>query len=218
MDLTGFPLVAMRGHDYLLMIHDRFSKLMHLLLTTTRPTVEDVTNLFFQHVFIFHGVPQTIISKKDVWFVNRFTIRFGRAQVPDQQWPTPVTLKPMGKPSELTGRWKRCCANMYVIKCTIGIFNYPPWSLPTTRQSKPQSVSLHSTWCSDEIRSARMKSHWLQVLPRLMNGEPHGTPTFGRVSQPYIVLNNVWGLSQTIQGGRNLNSRSTISFSCQQMI
>lgn len=60
---------------------DRMTKLVHALPTCKTVTVKGLAELFIKHVFIHHGLPDTIVSDRDPRFMNRFWqnlfMRFG---------------------------------------------------------------------------------------------------------------------------------------------
>ena len=75
MDLiTSLPTTA-DGHDAIMVFVDRLSKMAHFAPTTTEVTAEGVARLFTDHVFRYHGLPQSIVSDRDA----RFTSQFWRA-------------------------------------------------------------------------------------------------------------------------------------------
>jgi hypothetical protein len=60
------------GHDAIMVVVDRFSKLVHLIPTVTSAAAEDVAPLFIEHVVKLHGLPQTIVSDRDSKFTSVF--------------------------------------------------------------------------------------------------------------------------------------------------
>jgi hypothetical protein len=57
----GFPM-SKRGHDYLYVVVDRFSKMCVLMPCKIHIIAEKTTQLFFQHVWVNFGLPASIIS------------------------------------------------------------------------------------------------------------------------------------------------------------
>ena len=49
------------GYDAVLVTVDRFTKMAHFLPTTSKVTVEQTTQLYYQHVWKLHGVPEDIV-------------------------------------------------------------------------------------------------------------------------------------------------------------
>ena len=71
MDFMG-PLPVSNGHDYLLVVIDCFTSEVHLIPTTTQVTAKEVAWLFLKEIVRLHGVPESIVSDRDVKFTSRF--------------------------------------------------------------------------------------------------------------------------------------------------
>ncbi|KAJ9507531.1 hypothetical protein QJQ45_006527 [Haematococcus lacustris] len=56
------------GHDSILVIVDRLTKMVHLAPTVEKVNGEDVARLFYDNVFKLHGMPLEIISDRDPRF------------------------------------------------------------------------------------------------------------------------------------------------------
>ena len=75
MDFVGpLPMTA-RGHDFLLSVVDKFSKMVHFIPCTQKVTAAEVAQLVYDGVVRLHGFPEAIISDRD----TRFTSNFWRA-------------------------------------------------------------------------------------------------------------------------------------------
>jgi transposase InsO family protein len=61
-----------RGHDALMVVIDRLSKLVVLIPTTTDATAAQTAQLFFDNVFRQHGLPRAIVSDRDSKFTSKF--------------------------------------------------------------------------------------------------------------------------------------------------
>lgn len=61
-----------KGHDAILVVVDRLSKMVHIIPTTTSATGEVTAQLFFDHVFKLHGAPDEIICDRDPRFSGKF--------------------------------------------------------------------------------------------------------------------------------------------------
>jgi len=64
--ITKLPLA--QGYDAILVVCDRFSKMAHFIATTEKTSAEGLAKLFRDHVWKLHGLPESIISDKEVQF------------------------------------------------------------------------------------------------------------------------------------------------------
>jgi hypothetical protein len=72
MDFVGGLPMSRRGHDYIYVVVDRFSKMCILMPCTKQVTTEQMAQLFFQNVWVHFGFPKSIISDRDSRFVGSF--------------------------------------------------------------------------------------------------------------------------------------------------
>ena len=72
--IVRLPVTA-AGHDALLVVTDRLTKLVRCIPTTTAVTAPEVADLFVGNVVRLYGVPQEIVSDRD----SKFTSEFWRA-------------------------------------------------------------------------------------------------------------------------------------------
>ena len=60
------------GFTAILVVVDRLSKMVHFLPTFDTATAEETAALFRDRVFCLHGMPQSIVSDRDVKFTSSF--------------------------------------------------------------------------------------------------------------------------------------------------
>ena len=60
------------GYTSIFVVVDRLSKMVHFLPTVDTASAEDVAALFRDRVFCLHGMPQSIVSDRDVKFTSAF--------------------------------------------------------------------------------------------------------------------------------------------------
>jgi transposase InsO family protein len=70
-DFIG-PLTESNGYNFLVVIIDRLTSLVHLIPCTTKLTATEFAKLFFANIVRLHGIPDSIISDRDTRFVSRF--------------------------------------------------------------------------------------------------------------------------------------------------
>ena len=63
-------LPTAKGFVSILVVVDRFSKMIHLVPLAESTSAEKVTRAFFTHVVKFHGLPSSIISDCDPRFMS----------------------------------------------------------------------------------------------------------------------------------------------------
>jgi hypothetical protein len=72
MDLiTQLPKTS-TGYDAILVVVDKYSKMLHIIPTTTTVTAPDLAKLFFKEIIRLHGIPSSIISDRDPRFTSSF--------------------------------------------------------------------------------------------------------------------------------------------------
>ena len=68
MDFLGNLPTTQRGHDYILVMVDRFSKMVVLIACTKIVSALKVAKLFFTHVWTYFGLPSSIMVDRDGHF------------------------------------------------------------------------------------------------------------------------------------------------------
>lgn len=68
--ITGLPVS--KGLDCILVIVDRLTKRAHFVACTKTTDAQFAAHLFFQNVVRLHGVPKSIVSDRDIRFMNSF--------------------------------------------------------------------------------------------------------------------------------------------------
>ena len=69
--ITGLPLSS--GHDALLVVVDRLSKMSHYIPTSTDVNSKGIAQLYFDHIFRLHGIPNSVVSDRGTQFISEFT-------------------------------------------------------------------------------------------------------------------------------------------------
>ena len=64
--ITKLPVS--KGHDSILVVCDRFSKMSHFVATTEKTTAEGLARLFRDNVWKLHGLPESMISDRGPQF------------------------------------------------------------------------------------------------------------------------------------------------------
>jgi hypothetical protein len=72
MDFVGPLPKTPSGHDFLLVVVDKFSKMVHLIACQQSITAVQVAQLIYDHVVRLHGFPDNIVSDRDSKFTSRF--------------------------------------------------------------------------------------------------------------------------------------------------
>ena len=66
-------LLVSKGHDSILVVCDRFSKMSHFVATTEKTTAEGLARLFRDNMWKLHGLPECVISDKGPQFTAGMT-------------------------------------------------------------------------------------------------------------------------------------------------
>ena len=71
--ITDLPKTR-NGHSSILVVVDRFTKMVKLIPLSENTTVPVIAQIFFEHMVRYYGIPQSSISDRDL----RFTAHFWR--------------------------------------------------------------------------------------------------------------------------------------------
>ena len=69
--ITKLPMS--KGHDSILVVCDRFSKMSHFVATTDKTTAEGLARLFRDNMWKLHGLPESVILDRGLQFAAELT-------------------------------------------------------------------------------------------------------------------------------------------------
>ena len=69
--ITKLPVS--KGHDSILVVYDRFSKMSHFVVMTEKTMAERLARLFRDNVWKLHGLPESVISDRGLQFAAGIT-------------------------------------------------------------------------------------------------------------------------------------------------
>ena len=72
MDFVGPLPETERGHDTILVVVDRLSKMAHFLPCKSDINAVGVADLFVERIWSLHGLPKSIVTDRGVHFVNEW--------------------------------------------------------------------------------------------------------------------------------------------------
>ena len=71
-------LPVSKGHDLILVVCDRFSKMSHFVAMTEKMTAEGLAKLFRDNVWKLHGLPESVISDRGPQFAAEITKKLNK--------------------------------------------------------------------------------------------------------------------------------------------
>jgi hypothetical protein len=70
-DFLG-PFPKSKSFDYLMVVIDRMTSMVHLIPCTTQTKASEIAYLFLKEIVRLHGLPDSIVSDRDTKFTSRF--------------------------------------------------------------------------------------------------------------------------------------------------
>lgn len=69
--IKGLPRTS-RQHDYIMVVNDKLTEVAYLILVMSMNSISEVSQIFIREIVRLHGIPRTIVSRKDSKFTSRF--------------------------------------------------------------------------------------------------------------------------------------------------
>jgi len=95
-DIIG-PLPKSNGMDAIVVIIDRFTKMIHLKATTTNVSSEKIAKIYRDDIWRLHGIPRKILSDRGPQFASKFMEEFTKALGTKRQLSTAYHLQTDGQ-------------------------------------------------------------------------------------------------------------------------
>ncbi|GJP39908.1 hypothetical protein CLOM_g24232 [Closterium sp. NIES-68] len=99
--ITGLPTTT-SGHDAILVVIDKFSKMGHFIPTHMIARTEETAQLFIRYIISQHGIPTTLISDRDPKFTSKFWKELMLCSGPNSPCHPPTIRGQMDRPSAST--------------------------------------------------------------------------------------------------------------------
>ena len=94
--IGGLPITR-NGHDYLFVVVNRFNEMCILMHCKNTINGQEVTNKFFEQVWVHFGIPRSIISDRDTKFLDAFWTTLWENMDTKLKWSTKFHLQTHGK-------------------------------------------------------------------------------------------------------------------------
>ena len=98
MDFVGGLPMSRKQHDYVYVVVHRFSQMCTLIPCKKTITAEKTVELYFQHVWVHFGLPNSIVSDRDSRFIGNFWSNIWKMMDTKLKKSTLFILKLMAKP------------------------------------------------------------------------------------------------------------------------
>ena len=130
MDLITDLPVTPQGHDSIWVVVDRLSKMVHLVPTTKTCIAEQLAKCYEREIVRLHGLPDNIVSDRDVRFVSRFWQTIHESLGTELfMFTEKFTLRPMGRLRMPMACLKTRYVTLLVLSKKIAKTTYPKLSL-----------------------------------------------------------------------------------------
>jgi len=74
-DIIG-PLPKSNGKDTIVVIVDRFTKIVRLKITMMNVSLKEIVKIYRDEIWKLHGIPKKILSNRGLQFASRFIEEF----------------------------------------------------------------------------------------------------------------------------------------------
>ena len=91
------PLPKSNGMDAILVIVDRFTKMIHLKATMMNISLEGIAKIYRNDIWKLHGIPRKILSDRGPQFTSKFIEEFTKALGTKRQLLTAYHLQTDGQ-------------------------------------------------------------------------------------------------------------------------
>ncbi|GJP60702.1 hypothetical protein CLOP_g17914 [Closterium sp. NIES-67] len=150
--ITGLPPTS-SGHDAILVVIDKFSKMGHFIPTHTTARTEETAQLFVRHIISQHGIPTTLISDRDPSSLASSGRNLCLCSAPNSPCHPHTIRRQTDRPSASTKLLSNSSEQPARTTSPNGTCTYPFWSLPTTTLHTPLRDRRRSSSATDATHS-----------------------------------------------------------------